>query len=134
MAYLKVLSGEARFDGRSAFKTWLFGVIRRTAAGERRRDWVSREHLARVFGLSSRAPRSSNPEEETIARDNRDVLSRALLHLSDRQRKVLHLVFYQGMSIEEAAKVLGLKLGTARAHYQRGKRRLRRLLSKVNDQ
>src|SRR5262245_45389142 len=65
MAYLKVLSGEARFDGRSAFKTWLFGVIRRTAAGERRRDWVSRGHLARLFGLRSGAPRSGNPEEET---------------------------------------------------------------------
>jgi RNA polymerase sigma factor (sigma-70 family) len=134
MAYLKVLSGEARFDGRSAFKTWLFGVIRRTAAGERRRDWTSRGHLARLFGLRSGAPRSGNPEEETIARDNRTLLARALARLSDRQRKVLHLVFYQEMSIEEAATVMGLKLGTARAHYERGKKRLRRLLAKVNEE
>lgn len=134
MAYLKVLSGEARFDGRSAFKTWLFGVIRRTAAGERRRDWTSRGHLARLFGLRSDASRSGNPEEETIARDHRTLLARALARLSDRQRKVLHLVFYQEMSIEEAATVMGLKLGTARAHYERGKKRLRRLLAKVNEE
>jgi len=32
IAYLKVLNGKAAFDARSSFKTWLFAVIRRTAA------------------------------------------------------------------------------------------------------
>lgn len=31
VAYVKVLDGSARFDGRSSFKTFLFGVIRNTA-------------------------------------------------------------------------------------------------------
>ena len=34
--YVKVLDGKARFEGRAAFRTWLFAVIRRTAAGHRR--------------------------------------------------------------------------------------------------
>jgi Sigma-70 region 2 len=41
--YLKVLDGRARFDGRSHFKTWLFAVLRRTAAERRRKV-----HLWRV--------------------------------------------------------------------------------------
>jgi len=36
--YLKVLMGKARYDGKASFKTWLFAVIRRTAADERRRQ------------------------------------------------------------------------------------------------
>src|SRR5262245_18027837 len=131
MSYPKVLSGEARFGGRSAFRTWLFGVIRRTAAAERRRSWISVSRLARRVGLRPDLIPSRNPEEDAIARDEQALLSRALARLSSRQREVLHLVFYQEMSIEEAAAVLGLRLGTARIHYERGKQRLRRLLSEV---
>ncbi len=36
-SYLKILDGRAKFDERSSVKTWMFGVIRRTSAEERRR-------------------------------------------------------------------------------------------------
>src|SRR5438874_12251985 len=45
--YLAVLEGHAHFAGRSRFGTWFFGVIRRTAASERRRRWARELLLAR---------------------------------------------------------------------------------------
>src|ERR1700719_2711221 len=36
LVYVKVLSGKAVFHGKSGFKTWLFAVIRKTAAHEHR--------------------------------------------------------------------------------------------------
>ena len=36
-AYLRILDGRARYGERSSFSTWLFGVIRRTGAEERRK-------------------------------------------------------------------------------------------------
>ena len=128
-AYLKVLDGSARFGGRSAFRTWLFGVIRHTAS-ERRRALAMRSFFLDRWRGASR--HETRPTEDPLALLIRDAESRALLgamsHLSARQRDLLHLVFYQDLSIEEAAAVIGLRLGTARTHYERGKARLRVLL------
>ena len=44
--------------------------------------------------------------------------------LSRRQRQVLELVFYHDLSVRQAAGVLGVGLGTARVHYERGKKAL----------
>ena len=52
-----------------------------------------------------------------------------LLRLSPRQRELLHLVFYQEQTIEESAQILGITVGSARTHYERGKARLREWLS-----
>jgi RNA polymerase sigma factor (sigma-70 family) len=52
----------------------------------------------------------------------------ALSRLSSRQREVLHLVFYQELTIAAAAEILGISLGSARAHYERGKAKLRLIL------
>ena len=54
--YLKVVSRRARFGGRSAFKTWLFGVIRQTA----------REHLR---GARSHRERAERLEQEIASED-----------------------------------------------------------------
>jgi len=130
LAYAKVLDGRARFEQRSSFKTWLFGVIRRTAQEQARREWLRRNRLVRWWRDRVFDPGSARDQAEELARaDEIANLKSALTRLSARQAEVLHLVFYQDLSIQEAADVLQLPVGTARTHYERGKARLRRLLT-----
>jgi len=127
-AYLRVVSGKARFGGRSTFRTWLFGVIRRTALEQRRRDRARRERALRLVPTDIRDPGAPDPIRRMEEAHRARTLLAALEKLSDRQREVLHLVFYQELSIAEAAEVMGVSLGSARTHYERGKSRLRTLL------
>jgi RNA polymerase sigma-70 factor (ECF subfamily) len=123
--YLKVLDGQARFEGGSSYKTWLFAVIRRTAAEGRRRRFV--RALALDQWRSRLAPPPPVPDPEGLAFRSEAVqrLRDGLRALPARQRELLHLVFYQDLSLEEAARVVGISVGSARQHYHRGKLRLR---------
>ena len=123
--YVKVLDGSARFDGRSTLRTWLFGVIRRSAASRGRRVRLHAMLGARVDGPGVQP----SPADEAVAGDRRDRTRRAMHLLSGRQREVLHLVFYQELTIEDAAAIMGVSVGSARVHYHRGKTRLAGLLS-----
>ena len=49
----------------------------------------------------------------------------------ERLQHILHLVFYQNLSIEAAAKVMGVQLGTARTHYKRGKQQLSKVFERL---
>jgi RNA polymerase sigma-70 factor (ECF subfamily) len=122
-SYLKTLDGRARFAGSSSFKTFLFGVVRRTAAERRRIAWLHRLRLA--------AWRKGNAQAQppsTGAETRSSTLESALERLAARQREVLDLVFGHDMTVDEAARALGISAGTARVHYDRGKKRLRQAL------
>jgi RNA polymerase sigma-70 factor (ECF subfamily) len=123
--YEKILDGRARFDGRSSARTWLFAVIRRTAADRRRRRWL------RTLGLRLVPTPAPPPDPARLAEGSERAarVRAALGRLSARQREVLDLVFYHDLTVDEAARVMGVSPGSARRHYDRGKRRLEEILT-----
>lgn len=130
--YLTVLDGRAHYDARSTFRTWLFGVIRRTAASERRKTWLRGLLLTReADGLKPDALAAPDADVERDSR--RQKLDHALARLAARQREVLQLVFYHNLTVDEAATVMSVSVGSARTHYARGKARLTVLLGDARE-
>jgi RNA polymerase sigma-70 factor (ECF subfamily) len=128
-AYVKVLSGKARFGERSSFRTWLFSVIRLTAADRRRRFAVRRGLLQRWWQAKpdDDAGVDATPEAAIERERVGERLRAALATLPRRQQEVLQLVFYHDHSLAEAATVMGISIGSVRTHYHRGKQGLRSL-------
>jgi RNA polymerase sigma factor (sigma-70 family) len=127
--YLKVLEGKARFDGKAKFKTWLFSVIRNTAADRRRRSILQRMGLTRYENYVPGGSSADEPEQAVYRSEVQVRLVQALDRLPERQRQALQLAFYHDLSLEEAARVMNVSIGSARTHYERGKKRLRQLMT-----
>lgn len=128
IAYLKVLEGKARFNGSASFKTWLFAVIRKTALDQRRKHFLRSMIILRAEEHRTAGSRVERPDESAYRSEMQAVFRSALARLPNRQREALQLVFYHDLSLQEAAVVMGVSIGSARTHYDRGKKRLRELL------
>ena len=119
-AYVAVLSGAARFDNKSSLKTFLFGVVQNLARS-RFRQIASRMRLATTY--TAGAEHQGQDEAQMDDRETRQVW-KAVEALPARQRDVTELVFCRDMTIEEAAAVMGVSVGTGRVHYDRAKKAL----------
>ncbi|MEZ5384951.1 MAG: RNA polymerase sigma factor [Prosthecobacter sp.] len=132
-AYVKCLQGRLRHDGTGSVKAWWLEVIRWTAREERRGRVRSEGRLAAwlraLFGGDEEpADTQPHPARQVELDDEAARLRGLLALLPARQAEVLHLVFYEHLTISEAASVMRVSLGSARTHYERGKARLRELL------
>jgi len=129
-AYVRILSGRATFRGRSSVKTWVFGVIRVTSIEELRRR-ATRQSGEVEGSQAIDIPDPRLTADAVVEFSERDAaLVDALATLSPRQQEVLQLVFYHELTIAEAASVMKVSVGSARTHYDRGKKALAQLLTR----
>lgn len=118
-----VWRGASRFEQRSSLKTWLLGIARRQARDARRRRRQSTTDAQQVLEVMEAT--EIGPEEAVMANDRHEELLAGLRHLASPQQETLRLVFFQQLSYEETATVLGVSIGTVRSRLNRAKRVLR---------
>lgn len=126
--YLQILDGRATFHGQSELKTWLFSVIRNQGAKEMRRQILRR--LLPLRRMPEPEPTEMQPDVHLGKAEDQGAFEKALNALPARQGQVQHLVFYEDMTIEAAAGIMGVSLGSARQHYERAKSKLRKWAQK----
>lgn len=111
-----------RFDGRSALRTWLFGILtHKIASARRRRSAVPVDDD--VLDRPETGWRS-DPEHAASNTELRAALDAALRSLPDQQRRVWVLVEVEGLSQPEVAQVLRLTPDAVRGLLFRARRGL----------
>jgi RNA polymerase sigma-70 factor (sigma-E family) len=97
-------------------------VVVHAAVDERRRPW------RRERASGDLLPEGIAPDEHSRS-DERSRLLAALARLSRGQRAVVVLRFYEGLSIEQVAQIIGRSTGTVKSQAARGLAALRAVLS-----
>jgi RNA polymerase sigma-70 factor (ECF subfamily) len=117
-AALKAWSRLGQFRGnRRSFGPWFLSVVASECRMARRRPWWSVVRLAD-------APPSAGRAIEDVAVGRLD-LWRAIQALNADDRLALFTYYYLDLPLEEAARVMGVPLGTAKSRIYRAARRLR---------
>ncbi len=146
-AWVTVLAQIGRFQGRSALRTWVLGIVINTArrAGERERrstpfsgTWrVERDDgLAPAVDADRFHPRTGHwalpplrwdllPEEQLTAGELRGVIDTAMTALPGRQRAVMTARDVLGLSSQEVGELYALSDGNQRVLLHRARSKVR---------
>ena len=113
----------------NAFRSWLFGITRRTLAKHRRRAWVRR--WVPGMDLSHAEDPGQSPQAQAELSELSATVQRALATLPEPQREVLVLCDLEERSDSEAAEILGVPKGTIKSRLRLGRKRFRTELERV---
>ena len=153
-AWLGVLQGIHRFEGRSSLKTWIFRIVmnRARTRGQREHRSIPFSNLAaddseandsaveperflppshaRWPGHWQQPPRSWEdiPEERFLSQELRAVLQQAIEQLPPQQRQVISLRDLEGWSADEVCNTLNLSETNQRVLLHRARSKARRAL------
>ncbi len=122
-AFAEAAAGRTIFAGRSSFKTWLFSIGKKLAL----------QHLRRMRPRPEPAelPPAEEPEMGILQMEQNRELYKALAQLPPDYRQTLLLLYFEQMSYEEAAKVMGKSRRQLYHLAERGRAALRSLLEKL---
>ena len=149
-AWLALIRGLDRFEGRSSLRTWMLAILGNLgrSRGVREARTVPWSSLGptedgrplvdpdRFRGPGDQWPRHwtpvgkprpwpRSPEEESMAGEGRSLLEDGLAQLPERQRMVVTLRDVHGLSSDEVCSILGLTASNQRVLLHRARSRLR---------
>ena len=124
--FVKAYRALGRFRRGAPFRPWLLQIVANEARN-RRRSAGRRANLAlRLADEARPGDAVPSPEAELLSGDWRAELLAAVEGLRDEERLVVSCRFFLGLTEDETAQTLGLKLGTVKSRTSRALEQLRR--------
>jgi RNA polymerase sigma-70 factor (ECF subfamily) len=146
-AWLGVVRGIDRFEGRSSLKTWLFHIVanraRSTGVRERRTVPVAIEDDSSLPGGTFTAggawaapptPWTDEVENRLVAAEAVERVAASLNELPESQRRVVTLRDVEGLTAEEVCSALGITAANQRVLLHRGRARIRSMLADLAEE
>lgn len=133
-AFVKAYKNLDRFQGNSAFYTWLYRITYNLSIDhlrdKKRRETVDLDENRKLESALEKTGRTvpNHPDDVSQRRELTRVLHEAMDKLSDKHRAIIVLREVQGLSYEEMADVLGISKGTVMSRLFHARKNLQSLL------
>ena len=139
--FVRAWSSLASYRGESPFQWWLSKIAVRTC-----HDYWRGRYRSKETPMSSLGEEHADWLEKTMAGEPeysfdraesrmmaRDILMRALAHLSPADRAVIELVHLEERPVREAADLLGWSTANVKVRAYRARKKLRKILEKLEE-
>lgn len=129
-AFAEVAAGRTIFSRRSSFKTWLFSIGKKLALMHLRKAKRTETVSADAEETEIADSNGILPELQILSEERNRKLYQALGQIPADYRRVLMLMYYEEMSHEEIAKVMGKNRKQIYHLAERGRKALREMMEK----
>jgi RNA polymerase sigma-70 factor (ECF subfamily) len=131
--FLAAFGRRGRYDiARADALPWLYGIAIRQIGRHRRAEQRAARALARVPAETEVGDFGDRSAERVTAEQLRPCLAGVLSGLARRDRELLLLIAWAGLSYEESAQALGMPVSTLRSRLHRIRAKTRRALGGAN--
>ena len=136
--FLKYVLSSVSFENEEHEKAWLLKTTVNACRKVWRSAWKrhrSSEEWTQILeeGKGMQEGTAGGPEEGLLQRETEKKLLEAVLALPVKYRDVIHLFYYQGLSVREIAQATGSKESTVTSQLTRGREILKRSLKEEYD-
>jgi RNA polymerase sigma factor (sigma-70 family) len=111
---------------RGSLGRWLYEVAARISRRERRRVWKIRSQERQALEMEAPAPPDSDPAD----RELKPILHDEIQSLPSRLRDPIVLCYFEGLTVEDAARSMQCPLGTIKSRLRKGRELLRARLNR----
>jgi len=124
---IEVWKNAARYEGRSALKSWIFSIARNKSIDLNRKG----ARISYTDQVPDSADLSRDAVEHLAASQNANVIKQALEMLSPPHRRAIHLAFFEDMTYAQIADIEACPVGTIKTRILHAKKRLMREVVKL---
>ena len=123
--FLKVYRNLNQYRPDHPFSTWLYKLTANHMIDRSRRMKKERGRTEMPEQIKDLRP---GAEDDLELHERNALVREALGEVDDRYREVMHLVYVEGLKVDETARVLGVPEGTVKTRLMRGREALKKVL------
>ncbi len=131
--FIKAHQKLSTFEGNSSIKTWIIRITINTCKDYLKSAWNRR--VVPMMEYQEDAIISETDYDEVENRDTRELIKKTVLSLPAKYKDIVLCVYFQDMTITEAAAVLNIAEGTAKSRLSRARLKLKKVLEgRISDE
>jgi RNA polymerase sigma-70 factor (ECF subfamily) len=136
--FLRVFRFIKRYDPKRKFSTWIYSIAKNICIDEKRKinrsKTISLENLppGAIVGDGD-AMHMKNPDQISTRLEDRMLLEESIALLPEKYRAAIILCYFQELSYQEIADVLGISLNLVKVRIFRGKKKLLEIIKSKSD-